>query len=459
MISYLVLPPIFVLGLLLVPFGWWLHVRRSPHSWRELLAADFGDELVAPRASGSRLFALVAVLTLVNIAFLGGGSARMLQFMEEPVFCGTACHSVMNPEWTTYQDSPHARVACVECHVGEGADALIDSKLNGLWQLVSLSFDLYDRPIPTPVHQLRPSRETCEHCHWPDKVMGDRIKTWRRFEMDRASTPTFTTLNLHVGSSEGGGIHWHVHPDNQVRYASVADERESMLWVETRAADGAPIRYQDAGRTVDPAGDEHVRTMDCVDCHNRATHIYEDPEDVVDDLIATGAIDRRIPFARRTSLEALTGSWRDHEMAMAGIERELHRTTEATDPRGYAALQPELDAAVVALREAYDRNIHERMGISWGAYPSHLGHPHDGAGCFRCHHEDMVDEEGGAIPYECELCHDLLAWDSPTPYAFLGEPPDDDPEKAMYWAAQAALLGAGPGSAPAQRLEREHPAE
>jgi hypothetical protein len=296
MISYLVLPPVFVLGLLLIPVGWWLHVRRSPHSWRTLLTADFGDELVAPRGSGSRLFALVATLTVVNLAFLGGGSARMLQFMEEPEFCGTACHSVMSPEWATYQDSPHARVRCVECHVGEGAEALIDSKVNGLWQLVSVTFDLYERPIPTPVHQLRPARETCEHCHWPDKVTGDRIKTWERFEMDRESTPTYTTLKLYVGSSEGDGVHWHVGADNQVRYASEDDERRVMLWVEARASDGGWIRYEDPGRIAEPSGDEHVRVMDCVDCHNRVTHIYEGPEDAVDRLIAEGAIDRRIPL-------------------------------------------------------------------------------------------------------------------------------------------------------------------
>jgi len=441
LVSYLVLPPIFVLGLILVPVGWWLHARRSPHTWRELLAADFGDDLVAPHPSGSHLFAVVSLLTLVNLAFLGGGSARMLRFMEEPVFCGTACHSVMNPEWTTYQDSPHARVRCVECHVGEGTDALIDSKINGAWQVVSLTFDLYERPIPTPVHQLRPARETCEHCHWPDKVTGDRIKTWRRFEMDRASTPTYTTLNLHVGSSGRGGIHWHVHPDNEVRYASVADEREVMRWVEARAPGGAEVRYENREYTAAPTGDEGVRVMDCVDCHNRATHVYEDPEAVVDDLIAEGAIDRRIPYARRISLAALTGGWRDREAAMAGIEREMHRTTEDIDPGAYPSLQPELDAAVEVLREAYDRNVHPEMNISWGAYPSHLGHRHDRAGCFRCHNEDMVDEGGRAIPYECELCHDILAWDGPNTYAFLGEPPEGDPERAMYLAARAALGG------------------
>jgi hypothetical protein len=453
MISYLVLPPVFVLGLLLIPVGWWLHVRRSPHSWRTLLTADFGDELVAPRGSGSRLFALVATLTVVNLAFLGGGSARMLQFMEEPEFCGTACHSVMSPEWATYQDSPHARVRCVECHVGEGAEALIDSKVNGLWQLVSVTFDLYERPIPTPVHQLRPARETCEHCHWPDKVTGDRIKTWERFEMDRESTPTYTTLKLYVGSSEGDGVHWHVGADNQVRYASEDDERRVMLWVEARASDGGWIRYEDPGRIAEPSGDEHVRVMDCVDCHNRVTHIYEGPEDAVDRLIAEGAIDRRIPFARRTSLEALTGSWRDHEMAMAGIERELLRTTEEVDPKAFVSLQPELDAAVEALQHTYERNVHERMEVSWGAYPSHLGHPHDRAGCMRCHHEDMVDAEGQAIPYECDLCHDILAWDSPTPFEFLTDPPEGEPEKEMYWLAQIALTEPGAGGEHADTAE------
>ncbi len=169
----------------------------------------------------------------------------MLHFMDSAEFCGTACHSVMNPEWTTYQASPHARVACVECHVGEGVGALVNSKLNGAWQMVSATFDLYERPIPTPVHQLRPARETCEKCHWPSKFYGSRLQTRIAYENDEASTPRYTTLNLKIDAGAAGdtGVHWHISPGKEVRYASVDDEREEMIWVESLQPDGNVRRF------------------------------------------------------------------------------------------------------------------------------------------------------------------------------------------------------------------------
>jgi hypothetical protein len=168
LIVYMLFPVLFVLGLLVIPVAWYRQRRRTGMSARELVAARFGNDAVAAKLAGARVFRTVAILTLANVAILGAASIRMLHFMDSAHF-GTACHQVMNPEWTTYQASPHARVACVDCHVGEGMGALVNSKLNGAWQVVSATFDLYERPIPTPVHQLRPARETCERCHWPEK--------------------------------------------------------------------------------------------------------------------------------------------------------------------------------------------------------------------------------------------------------------------------------------------------
>ena len=39
--------------------------------------------------------------------------------------------SVMEPEYTAYQFSPHARVGCVQCHIGSGASYFVKSKLSG----------------------------------------------------------------------------------------------------------------------------------------------------------------------------------------------------------------------------------------------------------------------------------------------------------------------------------------
>lgn len=478
LISYMALPALFILGLILIPIGWVRYRRRAGRSTRELLEERFDPELLESGLTGSRLLAIVAVLTLANVLFLSVGGARTLHFMDSPTFCGTACHSVMNPEWTVYQTSAHARVPCVECHVGEGVGALVDSKLNGLWQVVSATFDLYERPIPTPVHQLRPARETCEHCHWPEKFYGERVVTRTEFSYDSATTPTYTTLSLKIGSGAGestGQIHWHIADRSQVRYTSVDDERETMIWVESLQPDGTWRRWTNravaAGRVpgvspLDPdsviagaaeevsetaseaayGGVTEARTMDCVDCHNRATHIYADPERAIDERLASGEISTGLPFVKKVAYEALTTRYRDIPTAMDGIDRVVHLTYAREVPGGSAADPRAVDALVATLQDIYRRNIHPEMRVYWNPYPDHRGHA-GGTGCFRCHTPDLVDREGQAIAYDCDLCHSIAAWDSPTPYHFLQEPNDADPERELHEWLRAEFLSGAEGEA------------
>jgi hypothetical protein len=431
LISYMVLPGLFLLGLALIPVGWWIYRKGTGRSTAELLSERFDPEILQPKATGSRLVATIAVLTLVNVLFLGAGGARMLHFMDEPVFCGTACHRVMHPEWITYQDSPHARVKCVGCHVGEGAEALVDAKLNGLWQIVSATFDLYERPIPTPVHQLRPARETCEKCHWPDKFHGSRVKTFPRFGFDRESTPSYTALSLKIGSGTGeqrGEIHWHVAEANEVRYASRNDERETMLWVEVRKGDDF---WRFTNRKIEQEETGAVRTMDCVDCHNRATHVYEDPERAIDERIHRGELDLSIPYLKREALAALTSGYADTAAATAGIRNALTGVYARRFRAETAALQESIEDAVGVLQALYRRNVHPLMNVSWNPYPDHRGH-RGGSGCFRCHNPDLVDAYGEPIPYDCTLCHSFLSYDSSAPFAFLEAPDSTSADFSMH---------------------------
>jgi len=441
LITYLALPALFILGLVMIPIAWRQVQKATGKTTRELLDERFDSTEIVGKAYGSRLMRMFLILTVLNILFLGGGTARMLSFMEEPEFCGTACHSVMGPEWATYQASPHAHVRCVDCHVGEGAGALVDSKINGLWQMVSVTFDLYERPIPTPVHQLRPARETCEHCHWPDKFYGDRMVKKVRYAMDEASTPEYTTLGMRVGSGVGdkrGEIHWHVAEKNAVRYQAADEKRQDILWVEVLQEDGGWKRYENTSLDAHPEGD--VREMDCVDCHNRATHIYEDPEQAVDDRIANGEIDRSIPFIKQQALAALTGDYADTESAMRGIDNSLNGFYRLEYPSRMGEFGVGLDRTVASLQAAWSRNIHPRMNVTWGSYPSHLGHRNDG-GCFRCHNPDMVDAEGAAVAYDCTLCHSILADDSVHPFQFLLPVQEKgDPDAKMHRALQEDFL-------------------
>ena len=420
LIVYLLFPVLFILGLVIIPISWYRQKKRTGLGTAELLEQRFGADGLKGDVAGSKIFRTVAILTLANITILGAASIKMLHFMDSARFCGTACHQVMSPEWTTYQASPHARVDCVDCHVGEGVGALVNSKLNGAWQMVSAAFNLYERPIPTPVHQLRPARETCEKCHWPDKFYGSRLQTRVSYENDEPSTPRYTTLNLKIdpGAAGATGVHWHVSPENVVRYASVDDQREEMIWVEVKQPDGSYRRFVNNRTTSTETAADSERPMDCVDCHNRATHIYEEPGRAVDEQIRLGAIDRSLPFIRRQAVAAVTGGYPSLEAAQWGIRASLESYYRRNYPDQASAWYDRIDAAIEELEEIWARNIHPQMRIEWGAYPSFLGHT-DTPGCFRCHTRDLQDSEGLWISDDCTLCHSILAYGEPEPFAYL----------------------------------------
>lgn len=432
-ITYMILPFLFIIGLILMPIGWWLFRRKTGKSTKELLSVRFNQNNLAPGGFGSKLFLTVGLLTVLNIVFLGIAGVGALKFMDEPNFCGTACHSVMNPEWVTYGQSPHARVRCVDCHIGEGFGALVKSKLNGAWQVISTVFNLYQRPIPTPVHQLRPARETCEKCHWPEKFYGSRLKTLVRYGRDEQSTPLYTTLNLKIdiGVRVGhSGIHWHIDRNNLVRYASVGDKREEMIWVEYQRPDKRITRYTNRRLPQALAEAGESRTMDCVDCHNRATHIYEFPEQAIDDRMEKGLMDITLPYLKREGLSAITAGYSSHDAGMKGIDVHIRKFYEKNYPDLIGTKSEAIREAVAVLQDIYSRNIHHHMNITWNSYPNHIGHHKDG-GCFRCHNSYMKDDEGRHINHDCTLCHSILAFNSKGPFDYLEPGRGEEKEAVM----------------------------
>jgi nitrate/TMAO reductase-like tetraheme cytochrome c subunit len=426
-LAYLILPAFFVLGLLFIPAGVWLeHRRQKKAGQQQLPVLDMNQGAVRRR------LLVFAVLTAANVIILAGASLKGIEVMDRPKFCGS-CHSVMDPEFTAYSRSPHSRVECVQCHIGPGASWFVKSKLSGAWQVVSVTFDLYPRPIPTPVKNLRPSRDTCEQCHWPTRFVGDRLRVLTRHADDEKNTPKKTVLLMHVGGGEAGrGIHWHVAQGTQIRY--LADEkRDFVQTVEVRRPDGSVDTFDvkpDPKAPVD-ASKLSWRTMDCVDCHNRPTHQYWTAEDEVDAALVEGRIDRTLPFVRREGLKAITATWADRAAAEAGIRQALTAFYEKEQPQVWAAKQEAVLAAARQLTEAWGRNVWPHMRITWGTYPSKLGHgdPGDagqahGAGCWRCHDESHVNKAGKTISQDCDTCHALLAQDEVNPAILkqLGQP-------------------------------------
>ena len=437
LVTYMALPLLFVLGLIFIPVGWIKYRNSTGKTTRILLRQQFPDEEIQGRLTGSRLFLFILGLTAVNVIFMVGASMRTLHFMDQPQFCGNACHEVMNPEWTTYQDSPHARVPCVECHVGEGIDALIDSKLNGLYQIISATFHLYEQPIPTPVHQLRPAQETCEHCHWPAKFYGNTLLPKVSYQLDSTSTPEYTTLNMKIDGSlrtDASGIHWHIADENEVRYESVADERRNMIWVEVRQPDGTYKRFTNSrlsDRQHQAESEEAARIMDCVDCHNRATHIYEQPERAIDERIRLGGIPRDLPYIKREALAAIAINYNTLPAAMEGIANHIYGFYRRNYPDIFAGRISAMDTVIAALQNIWRRNIHPEMNITWGTYPSHIGHPNEQVGCFRCHNTFLTTSDGETINNDCTLCHSILANESTAPFEYLQPATEEVPEYGL----------------------------
>ncbi len=438
LITYLLFPILFIFGLILIPIGWYLYKKKMKMSTSELLKSSFGEETLQGSVSGSLIFRTVLILTLINVLFIMLAGVSTMKFMDQPNFCGTACHQVMGPEWATYQASPHARVKCVECHVGEGVQALIDSKLSGLRQMWKSVLDTYERPVPTPVHNLRPSRETCEKCHWPEKFYGHKLKVIRRYGQDKDSTPRYITLDMKIDTGKKAnkaGIHWHIAMENQVRYASLNDERLEMLWAEVKQKDGTFRRFTNSSldENVENANEEEIsiRTMDCVDCHNRATHIYEDPGNAVDERISKGQLDRSLPFTKRVIQAAITANYPDKKSGIVGIANYMSGYYRRKYPNLAVQKMGIISEMIETAQGIYSRNVHPGMNIEWGTYPSFAGHKRD-TGCFRCHNEKLKDEEGNMISFDCTLCHSILSYEEDKAFKYMELPDKNSPNYKMH---------------------------
>lgn len=407
-VFFLMLPALFVAGLLLIPAGAVLQRRRrakglEPRRWPRL---DLNDPV------HRRGVLAVAALTLVNVLIVSLAAYRGIEFMDSPQFCGQVCHSVMEPEFVAYQAWPHARVACVECHVGPGPQGFVRAKMNGTRQLVSLARGTYPRPVPSPVHNLRPAQETCERCHWPEKIHGDKLRVVKEYANDEANTESVTRLLVHIGGGSdrmggGSGIHWHMNVANEIEYVAADADRQVIPYVRVKDGQGNVREYRTAAVAAGQVPGGERRRMDCVDCHNRPSHTFSPtPERAVDVAIGRGEVPRTLPFVRREAVDVLKQAYPDRAAASIEIERRLrafYGTGAAAVPSGRTG---EVDQAVRAAQRLYASNIFPGMKVVWGSHPNNLGHV-DSPGCFRCHDDQHKTSDGRLIKQDCDLCHDI----------------------------------------------------
>ena len=363
-------------------------------------------------------FATIGVTTLF-LLFTMFGTYRAYEFTESVTFCGRLCHQVMEPEFTAYHHSPHARVACVQCHIGSGADWFVRSKLSGSYQVYSVIAKKYSKPIETPVKNLRPAQETCEQCHWPRQFFGAVEQDHQYFLSDEDNTAWKTRMLMFVGGGtppygKKEGIHWHMNIDNQVYYVASDQKRQEIPWVKRIRSDGVEEVYVDenSGFAPDRPPQGELRRMDCMDCHNRPSHNFKSPSEAVNEAMAYGAIDRALPYMKREAVKALVGNYSSHEAASVGIRSHLEGFYRNTYPDIAETKKKELGQTIEAVQEIYKTNFFPKMKVSWKEYPDNIGHlifP----GCFRCHDGRHKTSDGKVISNSCYSCHNIVTQGPP----------------------------------------------
>ena len=418
LLAFLVLPGGMITGLLLIPLAAYLR-RRQFHQHgisKDHLAVNLSDH----KHRGMLVWFIV--LTVIFFVLLTVIGYEGYHFSDSPFFCGKVCHQVMEPEFEVYQRSAHARVVCIECHIGPGAQWFVRAKISGLRQVLAVLTNSYSRPIPAPVEHLRPARDVCETCHWPEKFAGKKVKIFSHFENDNQTDPEVNEIALHIGghnpvTNAFEGIHWHVSNDVEIKYLANDYKRQEIVKIKVKRPDGSTDEFASTSLELSPDvdetddGGEHSawRVMDCLDCHNRPTHIYDLPEDRIDFGLLSKKINPEIIGIREDSLAVINRQFNTKEEAknnMVNFLLEAQTTRHGIDY--VKANEEDIKKAGEFILVAYLENVWPNMNIKWGTYGNHLGHQRseEGWGCFRCHDEEHENAEGATISQDCSLCHD-----------------------------------------------------
>src|SRR5271166_286276 len=411
-LAYMVAPAIMIVGLVMIPVGMIIERRRRlrevgapPHFAR----LDLNNP--AQRSTAAFLLSFVVIFALMSAA----GSYKAYEYTDSVQFCGQLCHTVMNPEFTAYQLSPHARVACVDCHVGSGATWYVKSKLSGARQVYAATFNTFPRPIPTPVHNLRPAQDTCEQCHWPKKFYGGQLKAFTHYANDEKNTVRQVRLLIKTGGGDPAtgapeGIHWHMNISNKIDYVAADEQRQIIPYIHVQDQQGRITEYYatDLKLTKDQISKAERHHMDCVDCHNRPTHIYVPPDLAVDQSLLARRIDVGLPFIKQQAVTVLTAKYNTSDEAMQGIASGLKNFYETKHPDVAKTKQLEINNAVAEVQEIFKHTTFPEMKLNWQTHPNNLGHFYY-SGCFRCHDGQHVSADGKVISRDCNQCHTLLS--------------------------------------------------
>jgi len=408
-LAYMVSPAFLSIGLLLMLVGVLIERRKKVQPTQFYPRLDLNDP--TQRSAFISFTTFLVVFVVVSTA----GSYKAYEFTESVSFCGQLCHTVMSPEYTAYQQSPHARVACADCHVGPGATWFVKSKLSGSRQVFATVFHTFPRPIPSPVKNLRPAQETCEQCHWPKKFYGGQLKVFSHYANDEKNTLHQVRMLIKTGGGDPAtgapeGIHWHMNISAKIDYVAADEKRQIIPYIRVEDLQGRVTEYyaKDSTLSKDQITKADKHHMDCVDCHNRPTHIYIPPDQSVDQALLAHRLDVSLPFIKQQAVTVLTATYKTTDEAIHGIASGIQGFYESKYPEVAKAKQLEIRNAVTEVQDIFRRTTFPEMKLNWQTHPNNLGHYYYN-GCFRCHDGQHVSADGKVVSKDCTQCHTVMS--------------------------------------------------
>ena len=362
--------------------------------------------LFPPHGSSRWMYIIPYAILSVLIVSLFVSGAYVWDYTNSPTFCGTSCHT-MPPEYAAYQISPHARIACVECHIGrEFIGNQIFRKAGDLRHVFATLFVTYEYPIR--IKNMRPAPEICEKCHSPEKFSDDSLRVDTHYGNDMSAYNIYLILKTGGGSKREGlgrGIHWHI--ENTIYYYPTDAEAQTIPYVKVIQDDGSATEYVDVNAGFDPASidESQLRQMDCITCHNRITHRVYTPEESLDSAFTLGKIAKDIPDIQQKGVEVLRGKYASQEDGLNAIG-ELDAYYKNNFPNYYSSDSEKVKQAIEVLKKIYTDSVFIEQKVDWDSHPTNVGHINS-PGCFRCHDGKHLNAADEAIRLECNLCHSI----------------------------------------------------
>ncbi len=147
--------------------------------------------------------------------------------------------------------------------------------------------------------------------------------------------------------------------------------------------------------------------MDCIDCHNRPSHIYNPHDKMVNLYLSLDRIDKSLPYIKSLAVAALERAYTTKPVALDSINYFINNFYNQNYPELFKIKKSEIEKSIHFIQTIYSNNYFSEMGVSWKKYPNNIGHTYS-SGCFRCHDGKHFSDNGKIISNDCNICHTII---------------------------------------------------